>query len=59
VERVGPGQQHHARRAGRVPGRSGALSTEIKRHADVYVFALLAHTDKATVDPLSLDQWRF
>ncbi len=25
----------------------------------VYVFALLAHTDKATVDPLNLDQWVF
>jgi hypothetical protein len=30
-----------------------------KRHAHVYVFALLNHTDKATVDPLELDQWRF
>lgn len=29
------------------------------RSADVYVFCLLAHTDKATVDPLDLDQWRF
>jgi hypothetical protein len=25
----------------------------------VYVSALLAHTDKATVDPLDLDQWTF
>jgi hypothetical protein len=25
----------------------------------VYVLALLAHTDKATVDPLDLDQWVF
>lgn len=29
------------------------------RHADVYVFALLHHTDKTTVDPLNLDQWTF
>jgi len=29
------------------------------RHADVYVFALLAHREKATLDPLELDQWRF
>lgn len=29
------------------------------RHADVYVFALLAHTDKATVDPLDLCQRQF
>ena len=28
-----------------------------KRQADVYVFALLAHRDKATLDPLNLDQW--
>ena len=30
-----------------------------ERHAHVYVFALLAHADKATVNPLDLDQWRF
>ena len=30
-----------------------------ERSADVYVFCLLAHMDKATVDPLDLDQWRF
>ena len=29
------------------------------READVYVFALLAHLDKATLDPLNLDQWEF
>jgi len=29
------------------------------RLADVYVFALLAHLDKPTVDPLNLDQWEF
>jgi hypothetical protein len=29
------------------------------RQADVYVLALLAHRDKATVDPLDTDQWRF
>jgi len=34
-------------------------ATEIKRQSDVYVFALLAHTDKATVDPLNVDQWQF
>lgn len=27
--------------------------------AQVYVFALLDHVEKATVDPLDLDQWRF
>ena len=33
--------------------------TERKRQADVYVLALLQHQDKATVDPLNLDQWCF
>lgn len=32
---------------------------EARRQADVYVFALLAHIDKATIDPLDLGQWRF
>ncbi len=30
-----------------------------QRHADVYVFALLAHRDKATLDPLDVSQWQF
>jgi hypothetical protein len=30
-----------------------------RRQAQVYVFALLAHADRATVNPLDLDQWRF
>ena len=30
-----------------------------RRHANVYVFALLWHKDKPTLDPLNLDQWRF
>jgi hypothetical protein len=29
------------------------------RSADVYVFALLAHRDKASLDPLDLEQWEF
>ena len=32
---------------------------EPTRPANVYVFALLAHKDKATVDPMNLDQWQF
>jgi len=35
------------------------LSPEVKRHADVYVFCLLKHEDKLTVDPLNLDHWDF
>lgn len=30
-----------------------------KRHADVYVLAVLAHKDQATLNPLNLDQWSF
>jgi len=33
--------------------------SEPERAADVYVFALLAHRDQATLDPLNLDQWEF
>ncbi|HNT53209.1 MAG TPA: hypothetical protein PKG95_00765 [Anaerolineaceae bacterium] len=32
---------------------------EKQRQADVYVFALLAHQDKQTIDPLNIDQWVF
>lgn len=34
-------------------------SLDAKRQADVYVFALLAHRDKSTANPLNVDQWRF
>lgn len=34
-------------------------SRETTRHADLYVFCLLHHRDKATIDPLDLDQWTF
>lgn len=30
-----------------------------RRQADVYVFALLAHKDKQTIDPLDVRQWQF
>jgi hypothetical protein len=32
---------------------------EPKRQANVYVFALLAHQSKSTIDPLNLHQWKF
>ncbi|MFN0148202.1 MAG: hypothetical protein ACKVT1_17005 [Dehalococcoidia bacterium] len=38
---------------------TGTYAVEARRHADVYVFALLAHQDKPTINPLNLDQWRF
>ena len=34
-------------------------SHEAKRQADVYVFALLGHTDQQTIDPLNVSQWEF
>jgi hypothetical protein len=38
---------------------TNTYGVERKRQADVYVFALLKHQDKATLDPLNLDQWEF
>jgi len=40
----------------KVTNRQSKLS---KRQAEVYVFALLAHTDQQTLDPLDLSQWEF
>ena len=37
----------------------GRYQGEPRRCADVYVFALLAHKDKATVNPLNVNQWEF
>ena len=37
----------------------GSVSAESRRQADVYIFALLDHRDKMTVDPLDTDQWCF
>jgi hypothetical protein len=38
---------------------TNTVSAERKRQANVYVFCLLKHIDKATVSPLNLDQWDF
>ena len=34
-------------------------SEEQRRQADFYVFCLLKHLEKETLDPLNLDQWEF
>lgn len=34
-------------------------SGDLKRQSDVYVFCILHHQDKETLDPLNLDQWIF
>ena len=33
--------------------------TTVKRHSDIYVFCAEVCTDRASFDPLNLDQWRF
>lgn len=38
---------------------NNTLAQEARRQCDIYVFCLLHHTDKATVDPMDLDQWTF
>jgi hypothetical protein len=38
---------------------SGNFSGKPQRSADVYIFCLLKHQDKETLDPLNLDQWEF
>lgn len=35
------------------------LGEETRRWSDVYVFCLLHHKDKTTLDPMNLDQWTF
>lgn len=37
---------------------TGAYDSERRRHADVYVFALLAEQDITRVDPLDVSQWK-
>lgn len=33
--------------------------SEYKRHADIYVFCHLKHTDQETIDPMKMEQWDF
>lgn len=39
--------------------RMNVMEDEARRQARVYVFALLAHRDKATLDPMDVAQWEF
>lgn len=39
--------------------RTNTNAAERKRQAEVFVFCVLAHKEKATVDPLNLHQWEF
>ncbi|MEM9092785.1 MAG: hypothetical protein AAGC93_29160 [Cyanobacteria bacterium P01_F01_bin.53] len=38
---------------------SNTYAEEKSRQSDIYVFCLLAHMEKSTVNPLNLDQWEF
>jgi hypothetical protein len=38
---------------------TNVMATEARRQADLYVFALLAHREKATLDPMDVAQWVF
>jgi hypothetical protein len=42
-----------------VIGDTGTYDNDRKRQSDVYVFCLLNHRDKLTLNPLDLDQWEF
>jgi len=39
--------------------KTSQLSSELRRQADIYVFCLLDHREKATLDPMRLEQWKF
>lgn len=38
---------------------ANVAAAERRRQADLYVFCLLHHCDKAPLDPLNTDQWTF
>lgn len=38
---------------------TNGLSSELRRQADIYVCCLLDHREKATLDPMRLEQWKF
>ncbi|MBS1257002.1 MAG: hypothetical protein MAG551_00037 [Candidatus Scalindua arabica] len=38
---------------------SNTYSSERVRQSDIYVFCVLSHKNKKTIDPLNLDQWEF
>ena len=39
--------------------KTNALAANPTRECDLYVFALLAHRDKITLDPMDVAQWQF
>jgi hypothetical protein len=59
------GQKQHSSIKFRIPptyafdDEQNIFLPDQKRQADVYVFALLHHREKGTVDPLNVEQWTF
>jgi hypothetical protein len=51
--------QFSVRKTKALDATTNLYKPEARRQARVYVFALLAHRDKRSVDPLNLDQWQF
>lgn len=39
--------------------QTGVMGDAAERNADVYVFALVRHMEKATLDPMNVAQWAF
>lgn len=39
--------------------QTNQLSSELLRQADIYVFCLLIHQEKTTLDPMKIEQWGF
>jgi hypothetical protein len=39
--------------------QTNQLSSELRRQADIYVFCLLIHQEKTTLDPMKIEQWEF
>lgn len=35
------------------------IENDLRRQGQIYIFCVLKHKDKATVDPLNLEQWEF
>lgn len=58
-------QKHYSRISFKYPKtfawdpEANLQSTEKSRHAEVYIFALLAHKDQVTLNPLDVSQWEF
>jgi len=53
------GQDHLSPIIFHVPKTRAPQSEDIRRQADVYVFAVLAHDNQSTLDPLDVSQWEF